>query len=234
VERTVLEVNFQRAGDILIYFDRPTQDRVVDVLARLLGEQGLLFVGPSETGLLLSHGFVSTKLPLAFAFRKAPAAARDTTPITVHRAKRSPFVSPPAHPVTAPQPLRRIPSKAAGIPPAIAPPKIITGIDQAERLANQGHLAEAGQCCEAHLRAHGPSAKAFHLLGVIRDASGHPVEAADSYRKALYLDPDHHEALVHLAFLLHKRGDVAGAQVLQQRAHRLQLKGKKQHARVAD
>ena len=36
-------------------------------------------------------------------------------------------------------------------------------------------------------------------------------EAAEAYRKALYLDPNHHEALVHLALLLAKQGDRAGA-----------------------
>ncbi|MEO6276303.1 CheR family methyltransferase [Roseateles sp.] len=171
--------------NVLIYFDGPTQNRVIQVLARLLKEQGLLFVGPSETGVLLNHGFVSTKLPLAFAFRKAtavaPETARDTTPGTVHPA-------PQTRPVSA-QPLGRIPAKPAATPKANAPPHLAPGIDDAERLADQGRLAEAGKCCEAHLRAHGPSAKAFYLLGLIRDASGTLEEAADSYRKALYLEP---------------------------------------------
>jgi chemotaxis protein methyltransferase WspC len=55
--------------NLLIYFDRPTQDRATAVLARLLAPDGFLFVGPSETGLLLAHQFPSTKLPLAFAIR---------------------------------------------------------------------------------------------------------------------------------------------------------------------
>ena len=34
-------------------------------------------------------------------------------------------------------------------------------------------------CCEEHLRAHGPSAQAFYLLGLVRDAAGNQAEAAD-------------------------------------------------------
>ena len=57
--------------NLLIYFDRATQDRAIKILERLLRPQGVLFVAPSETGLLLSHDFISMNLPLAFAFRKA-------------------------------------------------------------------------------------------------------------------------------------------------------------------
>src|SRR6266436_4011826 len=56
--------------NVLIYFDRVTQRRAIEVLGRLLTASGLLFVGPSETGLLLDQGFVSAGIPLAFAFRQ--------------------------------------------------------------------------------------------------------------------------------------------------------------------
>ncbi len=45
-------------------------------------------------------------------------------------------------------------------------------------------------------------------------------ESNDFYRKALYLEPQHAEALAHLAALLAARGDLAGARRLQQRASR--------------
>ena len=83
------------------------------------------------------------------------------------------------------------------------------GLDEAVRLADQGRFAEAAACCEEHLRRHGPSAEAFYLLGLVRDAGGNPTDAANYYRKALYLDPNHHEALVHLAFLLEQQGNSA-------------------------
>jgi chemotaxis protein methyltransferase WspC len=94
-------------------------------------------------------------------------------------------------------------------------------------LANQGHLAEAAQACEAHLRAHGPSAQAFYVLGLVRDASGLHAAAADFYRKALYLEPTHHEALVHLGVLLAAQGDGAAAKVINARARRHQPKAVK-------
>jgi chemotaxis protein methyltransferase WspC len=90
------------------------------------------------------------------------------------------------------------------------------------RLADQGLLVEAASCCEAHLQQHGPSAKAFYLLGLVRDAAGNPTDASNCYRKALYLDPAHHETLVHFAFLVEQQGNSAAAQVLRNRARRVE------------
>ena len=223
-EAELYDVIFCR--NVLIYFDRATQDRAIAVLKRLLKPRGWLFVGPSETALLSDHGFISAKLPLAFAFHKGPVAGSETKP------RAAPSLSMPVRkpPAVAAAPLlpaarpRLVPTPAA-MPRAAMPAEAPTGIDRARRLADQGHLAEAAAHCEAYLRQHGPSAEVFHLLGLVRDASGNAEDAAHQYRKALYLEPDHHEALIHLALLLRKRGDEAGAQRLQRRASRLHQGG---------
>ncbi|MGH8355792.1 MAG: tetratricopeptide repeat protein, partial [Pseudomonas sp.] len=87
-------------------------------------------------------------------------------------------------------------------------------------LANQGRLDEARQGCERYLAEHGPGAEAFYWLGLLSDAGGKPQEAQGYYRKALYLQPQHREALAHLATLLAAQGDAAGARRLQERAAR--------------
>ena len=70
------------------------------------------------------------------------------------------------------------------------------------------------------MRRQGPSPQGFYLLGLIRDVGGNLPEAAQHYRKALYLDPNHLDSLSHLAFLLEKQGDAKGAQVLRDRVLR--------------
>jgi chemotaxis protein methyltransferase WspC len=99
------------------------------------------------------------------------------------------------------------------------------GLEAAARLADEGRLSEAARECEADLKAHGPSARAFYLLALTRDAVGDRPEAAELYRKALYLDPHHRDALVHFSVLLEKQGDGARARILDDRARRL---GRKQ------
>jgi chemotaxis protein methyltransferase WspC len=222
----VYDVIFCR--NLLIYFDRATQDRAVLSLRRLLTVKGILFVGPSETGLLLNHDFVSVKIPLAFAFRKTGATTdpRVAAPASVHpiRAQAAPArtrIVPPPGP--AQSPARRTAARRPGTPakPAVKPDPTV---DEASRLADQGRLVEAAKSCEEHLSMHGPSAQAFHLLGLIRAAAGNLKEADQYYRKALYLEPNHHDTLVHLAFLLEKQGNAAGAQVLRNRSSRLKVK----------
>jgi tetratricopeptide (TPR) repeat protein len=62
-------------------------------------------------------------------------------------------------------------------------------------------LVEAAQICEISLREQGPSARAFHLLGLILDCAGDQHQASEFYRKALYLEPDHYDVLIQLALL---------------------------------
>jgi chemotaxis protein methyltransferase WspC len=214
--------------NLLIYFDRPTQDRAVNVLERLLTSNGTLFVAPSETGLLLSRDFASAKIPLAFAFRKSVAGRREPKPGNVRSATRLSMPSP----VTAPVSVRRatrpepVPASPPTLPPNDERAALHPGLDEAFRLADQGCFVEAAICCHEHLREHGPSARAFYLLGLVRDAGGNPTDASAYYRKALYLDPEHHETLVHFAFLVEQQGNSAGAQVLRNRARRVEENGR--------
>jgi len=208
--------------NLLIYFDRATQDTAVRVLQRLLKASGVLFVGPSETGLLLNHDFVSAKVPLAFAFRKIDAAARAIRlPAPAHPAIRSPTRLLPALAKATPPKRRPGLSQVLAAPRPDAPPVTPeAGMAEASALADQGRLVEAAQSCEEQMRRQGPSPQGFYLLGLIRDVGGDLPEAAQHYRKALYLDPNHLASLSHLAFLLEKQGDAKGAQVLRDRVLR--------------
>lgn len=217
--------------NLLIYFDRTTQDRAIQILERLLKPQGALFVAPSETGLLLSHDFVSTNMPLAFAFRKASVnSTRSRTEADTQAKSASPSRREAMKPATTPKPLPAFLANTLSAPESLpvtaaeGEPK--SAIDEAARLADQGRFVEAAKCCEEYLLENGPSAQAFHLMGLVRDATGNHSEATDYYRKALYLDPDHHEALIHLAFLVEKQGSATGAQALRNRARRVEQKSK--------
>ena len=223
--------DFVFCRNVLIYFDRTTQDRAVQVLSRLLEKDGLLFVGPSESGLLLNHDFASAKMPLAFAFRrKARASAEpgaDADGLPKSRPKRKPRKAPVTR-AAAPDARPAVKPITGSRPAAPTPQPVATeaGLDQIFGLANEGHLGEAIRRCEEFLGACGPSARAYHLMGLAHDATGRQQEAEQYFRKAIYLDPQHHEALVHLAFLLEKQGDAAGARRLHQRAKRLNTNGR--------
>lgn len=190
--------------NLLIYFDRPTQDRAIEYLGTLLKPEGLLFVGSSEGGLALSHGYVSAKLPMAFAFRR-PQVSRAARPSAV----RAVSSAVPARPRQAP-----VPQAALEV-----------SLDAARTLVAQSRLDEAAALCDQHLRVHGPSAAVYCLLGGVHDAGGKGDEAEACYRKALYLDPRDEEAVTQLAQLVERRGAAEEAQVLWNRARRLAAGG---------
>ena len=200
--------------NVLIYFDRPAQERAIAALVSLLTADGLLFVGPAEAPVLLNHGLVSARMPKAHAFRKGGKAAKQphhvkTLPILAVPPRRAPA----ARRITGTNTERSAPAPDHAVAAA-------EGLESGRQLANQGRFVEAEKLCEAHLRAHGASAEVFYLLGLVRDAVGHPSAAAASYRKALYLDPCHHETLVHLALLMDTQNNRAEAQLLRTRASR--------------
>ncbi len=211
--------------NLLIYFDRSTQDRAVRVLERLLTPEGTLFVAPAETPVLLWHAFESAKVPMAFAFRKAtltPAPSPVRVP-GMERCSRRP-AAPPVHPPSVPrQTLGEAPetiSLRPDAPVGAGDDGAADSLERAVQLADQGRYVDAAAICQAHLRRHGPSAQAFYLMAVVREADGHQSDASDFYRKALYLDPDHHESLVHFALLIEHQGNAARAHRLRDRARR--------------
>lgn len=210
--------------NVLIYFDRATQGRVIRVLNRLLTANGLLFVAPSETGLVLTHDFVPAKVPLAFGFRKGAPKAQEPQPVAMSPVQRGlpRTYATPASELTLTRPPAIAPSSRPSDVRPDAQPLLTAALDDAARLADQGRVIEALACCKRHLREQGPTARAFQLLGLLNEASGKTAEAVGFYRKALYLEPNSGEVLIHLALLLETLGKQADAQVLRSRARRLE------------
>ena len=86
--------------------------------------------------------------------------------------------------------------------------------------ANAGDIGQARASCQRYLAQFAPKAQVYYWLGLLSDTEGDAAQALTHYRKALYLDPQHPEALLHLATLLAAQGDEAGARRLQERAAR--------------
>jgi chemotaxis protein methyltransferase WspC len=201
--------------NLLIYFNHATQQQTIAVLERLLGASGVLFVGPAEMGLFLDRDFASAKVPLAFALRRVPKAAAAQAPAGSHAPAR-PALAAKAAPVrVARQPVAKRASARAPTPQSP------TALERAFELADQGRLADAATLCQADIDDRGPSAQAFYLLGVIYSADGLLSAADRCYRKALYLDSKHHDALLHLAALLEEQGERDEATILRRRAQRV-------------
>jgi chemotaxis protein methyltransferase WspC len=223
--------DFVFCRNLLIYFDLATQQRVFEVLKCMTREEGVLFIGPAEGSLLARLGMRSIGIAQSFAFSRCAEKA-DVPPAA--------FVSlslPALAPATFTRSLANLPLRAS--PRSFAPSPLVRasaraipapagGLDSdaasllvnIASLANEGKSTEARAACERYLTLHEPVAQVFYWLGLLSDLGGQTAEAQGLYRKALYLQPQHPEALAQLATLLASQGDTAGARRLQERAAR--------------
>ena len=205
--------------NLLIYFDRPTQEQAMRTLGSILTPGGFLFVGPAEAFLASCSGFASVNQAMSFAFRRTGTKRVEPAPDFIRRPIKT--VKKPERPHT------QTAAKAERGPisvPLVAKASVPRPTDLvfARSLADAGRLEEAVERCEQDLKQRGPSSEAYYLLGLLRDATGDGLGAAENYRRVVYLEPEHIEALMHLALCMEKQGDSAAAERLRKRARRVE------------
>jgi chemotaxis protein methyltransferase WspC len=212
--------------NLLIYFDKPTTKAAIAKLRALLADDGQLFAGYAEVPSFCQHGFTPLSYNQAFGLLKDSAVQK---PKPVHaprvaikppppRAARS-IASPPSLPPTpAPRPRAPAPAKPAAEPVAAVAVNLLA---EARRLADLGDVKAAEKKCRDHLAQHPESAEAYFILGLLNELTNKPKMAEDYWKRCIYLQPDHYEALCHLALLAEANDDASGAAALKARAARI-------------
>jgi chemotaxis protein methyltransferase WspC len=220
--------------NLLIYLGSPARACVLAAIDRLLAPAGVLFIGHADR---LDWAGVEPKFtpvgdPGCFAYqRRAPdgvSARVDFGQAQFQLAAPTPMLSlfastsgsngeRAAPPVHTPTDNSTSPVENAPIP--VVPS--LSLLDRAAELANLGRLDEAIAACERQLRLNRPSASAYHLLGMIHQAAGDRTRAEECFKKAVYLDPKHNEALLALVLLAERRGDHEAAMGFRRRAERI-------------
>jgi len=209
--------------NLLIYFDRPTQHQAIDRLEQLLTRNGILFLGHSETSLLLERPFEALELSRSFGFRRVQGTKHQVATTAPRTAPKQPRGRKPDKPASAsPLPFAGSGGKSRQPDQNTVAAEDTDPLQQAFQLADQGHLDEAANLCEALLRQQTRQADAHYLLGLIREAAGNAAEAERMFRKVIYLNPDHYEALAHLSVICKQQGDTDDAQRFHERATRAQ------------
>ena len=215
--------------NLLIYFDDSTRKQAIKTLDRLLNKQGLLFVGHSETRQILASGFVSVRHPLAFAHRKAEEpSSLGILPIptlTTYKPIKipAPSISNTFFPTNNRQPSlnQYLDNQQLATTVRLQSNEQLSLLQKAKDLADQGQLNEAVKLCETYLTEHPLSAEAYLLCGQVYQAMGNNAQAEQHFKKTVYLEPNHYEALIHLALIKECQGDLEQAAILRQRVQRV-------------
>ena len=227
--------------NLLIYLQAEACSQVLDAIDRLLKPGGLLFVGASETGKIVADQYASIRQPFTFAYRKAERSLPQLESFNAAQLKQVSAPAASAHTfvkqalgaktpsTTANQQLQasnRPSSPNHASPQATSSPDLTT----VRMLADEGQLAEAITRCKTYLEHHPISAAAYVLLGELYQADQQSEQAEQCFQRAIYLEPNFYEALVHLVLLKESQGDTVAATIMQQRIQRI----RSQHRRLEE
>jgi len=209
--------------NLLIYLTEEARQRVAVNLDRLLVPNGLLFTGHSEVMSVLPYGYVPVKHPRSFACiktRKNPAGTV-VPPLRRKAVHPGPSFAPPRSVVTGggeKKPASNGPQGSAGNDAEPGPSS--DALAEIRALADHGALQEASERCERFLKDHPSNKEAYCLMGLISLGLDSFDQAEDFFQRALYLDPCHYEALLHVGLLYQKKGDRARASIIEDRMRR--------------
>ncbi len=232
--------------NFMIYLDSQSREKLIEDLNFRLKPGGLLFVGHAEVMPLLGAYFDSVKSSGSFAFRKkadAGAARAGFMPSAKggnnekvaalklrknhlpSRMKPSSSKAVKAESVTTSD--VSVNNTADSVEKNVVSPQAEDANTEKEPctadvriLADQGRIREALELCESLLEISGPDAEVFYLSGLLHETEGRSGVAEEYYRKALYMNPHHSEALAHMALMVEASGDRKKAAILRDRLER--------------
>ncbi|MBD2496106.1 protein-glutamate O-methyltransferase CheR [Nostoc sp. FACHB-280] len=200
--------------NLLIYFDSITKEKTIKILENLLAIRGLLFVASAEAPLLMKTQLAAIRQSSAIAYQKLSNHQNFITDTSINFPQ-----------IKTQKSFESAINNKVKISPTqqlnIANPNSNL-LDLAKTAANQGRLEDAVQLCNNYLNQNQINAEAYVLLGEVQQAMGKNEPAGESFRKAIYLQPNHEAALTHLALLKEQQGDKTSADLLWQRIYRLQ------------
>jgi chemotaxis protein methyltransferase WspC len=217
--------------NLLIYLSEAARGNLAKNIDRLLVPYGLLFTGHSEVMAFLQYGFTPVKHTRSFACVKT-AYTIEQSRVPTKKKMTGPARTPEAS-------IAKRNRGAPEMPSATNSPGKSEERDQQRPsgqalaeirgLADRGALEEAGLRCEQFLKGHSRSKEGYCLMGLINTALDSFDRAEEFFQKALYLDPDYYEALVHLGLLYEKKGDKGKSAVIRARIERFRKAGAGRH-----
>jgi chemotaxis protein methyltransferase WspC len=210
---------------MLIYFDVPSQGEAMDILTGLLKEDGILFLGHAESGVLLDRDYEPVEAKGSFAFRKVKRRNERISFLTdtqkIYKAELDRQLSARKRKYIEKEKVvkkvKKLLRKEEREPEAR---KMENFLDKAKAYADRGMLEEAENICRQHMAENKLDPEAYFLLGLISMSLRKYSDAEGFFNKTVYLKPDHYDALINLSAIKERAGDHKAALRFRDRAER--------------
>jgi len=206
--------------NLLIYLHDEARGQVVATLDRLLSPRGLIAMGHAEPLSSIDRRFSHVGPDGCFLFCRSTLVDREEPPAR-HAAKLPLIASgrPSAANATSVPPPKA--KQRTSLAAALTKAPSSDPLSIAKEHADAGRLDEARAACQALLSTTGPTADLYALLGAIHKARHDDAESKHCFEKALYLQPDHGESILHLMLFCEQEGAHSQAAVLRSRLRRV-------------
>lgn len=212
--------------NLLIYFDRETQNQVINKLHMMLKPDGVLFVGHAETSEVGKSLFSKRDAPKSFSYHKISykqgEVVSDSSQQSTDKLRLiyDQLVEVTLKDIELSKKRKKSFKSKSKAGEEKKSAEAIVGWWKVDKLIEQGHLKEASSLSEKWLKEHPEEAQGYYYLGLISSLEGSAGAADSLLKKAIYLDPNHHKALGLSALLAEQRGDGGVAESLRRREGR--------------
>lgn len=204
--------------NLLIYFDEQSRQIAKNKIDFLLKDNGLLFVGHAET-ILFNSDYKLLKEKGVFALQKTKAEEQKNG-ITSQNIKKEIKRSVPLEKESKDIPFFNTKYENN----EIVKNDIIPTLNEAKLSADLAEYESALSICFEIEKNNGPTSENYNLQGVIYSALNNQNKAIEKFKKAIYLNPNDYESLVHLSLIYKKIGEDTQAKQLTKRFERLKEK----------
>ena len=211
--------------NLLIYLTEEARAILLKQIDRLLIPGGLLFTGHAELLYFQRNGYLPVDHPRSFACKKVEKTVfPEPMPKYENKTTFSNKDSNSEHAVIKTKlNVFTNPVSSGGLceKEMIESGKMSSLIEEARKHADNGDLKEALVICEKCLDGGCTDAESYYLSGLIYNAMNELAMAEDFFHKALYLDPNHYNAVVHLCLIYEHKGDIKRSALMKKRAQRI-------------
>jgi chemotaxis protein methyltransferase CheR len=175
--------------NVFIYFDDHSKKIIIDKFEKALVDNGYLLIGHSEATHLIPNTFQSIQFQRSFVYQKSLPKIENTISYTSKSSVSTQEIKPTYIPKVSIEPIdfnRKWESET---------------ILKAREYADGGRVTEAESLVKEILKANSSNHEALFLQGQILEAHGQSIEAIETYKKVIYLNPLFLESYLTLSSL---------------------------------